>query len=156
MCHAELANPPRPDMYPSCTEGSPPKGACASRAHLVGTLASGETVPKRTVATIMASRGQPSSALAPGPYITVKSPRILARIPPAESPLTLTPTSRSPKSDPRTRRCRVGGSDCVLGSWLSFCELEEHWDSRKTFRSLGLRPGFDSLQTSSEVSSFIT
>ena len=82
-------------------------------------------------------------------------PRILARIPPAESPLTLTPTSRSPKSDPRTRRCRVGGSDCVLGSWMSFCELEEHWDSRKTFRSLWLRTGFDSLQTSSEVSFFI-
>ena len=40
-------------------------------------------------------------------------PRILARRPPADSPLTLTPTSRSPKSNPRTRRCRVGGADCV-------------------------------------------
>ena len=64
----------------------------------------------------MASRGQPSSALATGPYVTVEPRCILARRPTAEIPVD--PKSQHPhhpKSDSRTKRCRRGSEPIVYG-----------------------------------------
>ena len=97
------------------------------------------------MATIMASRGRPSSALATDPYITVNSHCILARNPPVDSPLTLSPnipnilspTPARNAADVGLSRLYTVRSAVLLPRWW-------HSDSRKESRSYGLRPGFDS------------
>ena len=70
MCHAELANPFRARVHPFLV--------CQAAKKIVG---------KRIEATIMASRGRPSFALATGSYVTVDYRCILAKYPSENFPL---------------------------------------------------------------------
>ena len=106
--------------------------------------------PKRPVAAtyghvvVSLHRGASTYAYGQFPWYTARKPTI------GDSPLTLLshmPTIReSVPSDHRTKRCRRGSEPIVYGSRPCNFAAEGKVAESEESRSLGLRPGFDSLQ----------
>ena len=90
-------------------------------------------------------RGASTYAYGQFPWYTARKPTI------GDSPLTLLshmPTIReSVPSDHRTKRCRRGSEPIVYGSRPCNFAAEGKVAESEESRSLGLRPGFDSLQS---------
>ena len=90
-------------------------------------------------------RGASTYAYGQFPWYTARKPTI------GDSPLTLLshmPTIReSVPSDHRTKHCRRGSEPIVYGSRPCNFAAEGKVAESEESRSLGLRPGFDSLQS---------
>ena len=108
--------------------------------------------PRHGQVVVSLPRGASTYAYGQFPWYPASKPTI------GDSPLTLLshmPTIReSVPSDHRTKRCRRGSEPIVYGSRLStFAGVAIVAESEES-RSLGFRPGFDSLQSPSGFSSY--
>ena len=101
--------------------------------------------PRHGQVVVSIHRGASTYAYGQFPWYTARKPTI------GDSPLTLLshmPTIReSVPSDHHTKRCRCGSEPIVYGSRpCNFAAVGKVAESEES-RSLGLRPGFDSLQS---------
>ena len=99
-------------------------------------------------ATIMASCGRPSTALATDSYVALNYHCILARNPPLDLPVDpKSHITQHPKSDPRTKRCRHWSQPIVYreSAQLFAKSFALGWTEGWS-RSYVLRHGFESLQ----------
>ena len=108
--------------------------------------------PRHGQVVVSIHRGASTYAYGQFPWYTARKPTI------GDSPLTLLshmPIIReSVPPDHRTKRCRRGSEPIVYGSRLStFAGVAIVAESEES-RSLGFRPGFDSLQSPSGFSSY--
>ena len=111
-------------------------------------------VPWRTVATIMASRGRPSTVFVPTLTLRPNPPCISASNPttdlPFTIPLRLTPNpAHNDTSTIQVRTCQhYLGPDCVRGIGPICCRSVRHWTDRRAPHSYELSLGFVFRSTS--------